>query len=156
MLHKNFVALFTVIFSLTSLSFGYILEYGFDILPCHLCIWQRVIYYVMTLTGFLMLWQKKYHKSLLIILSLIVIGGIFLSIFQVGVEKGIFSLPSSCQSDFSNASNIEALKIMIMEDKPRCDIVNFKIFGLSLASVNIIWLLLFTAIIGYLNVCKKN
>jgi len=79
----------------------------------------------------------------LIILTSIV--SFFLAGYHVGIENGLINELSSCKTEVSkNMSKDILLKELQSKLAPSCKDVDFKLFGLSLASINMIMSLILT------------
>ena len=66
----------------------------------------------------------------LFILSTLISG------YHSGIEFGIFNEFSSCSSDFNNNLDKEKVLESLNNKMPSCKDVTFKLFGLSLATIN--------------------
>ena len=61
-----------------------------------------------------------------------------LSLYHVGIEQSIFPEFSGCVADTSNITDKQKLLESLNETPPNCKDVNFKIIGLSLATINVL------------------
>ena len=134
----------TLIFILVALSFSiiaaYTIEYGLGHEPCKLCIYQRIPYFFSILLILNILLIKRYVKPSLLLLVLISLSGLILAFYHFGIEQGFFSESFVCEAQNldNNLSKEEVLK-QLKENTVSCKDVNFKVFGLSLASINAIF-----------------
>ena len=134
----------TLIFILVALSFSiiaaYTIEYGLGHEPCKLCIYQRIPYFFSILLILNILLIKRYVKPSLLLLVLISLSGLILAFYHFGFEQGFFSESFVCEAQNlgNNLSKEEVLK-QLEENTVSCKDVNFKVFGLSLASINAIF-----------------
>tara|TARA_B100001123_G_scaffold348657_1_gene398221 strand:+ start:427 stop:906 length:480 start_codon:yes stop_codon:yes gene_type:complete len=134
----------TLIFILVALSFSiiaaYTIEYGLGHEPCKLCIYQRIPYFFSILLILNILLIKRYVKPSLLLLVLISLSGLILAFYHFGIEQGFFSESFVCEAQNlgNNLSKEEVLK-QLEENTVSCKDVNFKVFGLSLASINAIF-----------------
>ena len=69
-------------------------------------------------------------------LSLTFLVSLFLSGYHAGIENNIFAEFSGCTANNLNITNKEDLLKSLSENIPNCKDVMFKIFGLSLATIN--------------------
>lgn len=119
-------------------------QYGFDLQPCVLCIWQRWPYLAaiaLGLAAFVLHRNATLARVLtgLAILAVLVSGGI--GGFHVGVEQGWWEGTSGCGST-SRATDLNALRAQIMNAPiVRCDEVAFSLFGISMAGWNLLYAL---------------
>jgi disulfide bond formation protein DsbB len=83
---------------------------------------------------------KRYVKPSLLLLVLISLSGLILAFYHFGIEQGFFSESFVCEAQNlgNNLSKEEVLK-QLEENTVSCKDVNFKVFGLSLASINAIF-----------------
>ena len=132
---KNYFLLIFCISIFSLLSAIYI-EFVLDQKPCKLCIYQRVPYIIAIFICFFGLAAQK-KTSWLFFLSIIFISSSFLAGYHVGIENNIFAEYSGC----SNASIdlIDKTEIIksLKANLPSCKEVNFRLFGLSLATINL-------------------
>lgn len=133
---KNYylIILFTCIISLLSAVY---IEHILNIRPCTLCLYQRVPY---TISIFICFFGYNYHKNLywLIFLIIIFIISSVLSGYHVGIENNIFEEFSGCTGNNINITNKVELLESLNNSMPNCKNVDFKILGLSLATINFI------------------
>jgi len=72
-------------------------------------------------------------------MTLTSIVGFFLAGYHVGIEYGLIDELSSCKTEISkNISKDILLKELQSKLAPSCKQVDFKLFGMSLASINMI------------------
>ena len=134
----------TLIFILAALSFSllsaYTIEYGLGHKPCKLCAYQRIPYFFSIFLILNILLIKRYVKPVLLLLALISLSGSILGFYHFGIEQGFFSESLVCEAQNldNNLSKEDVLK-QLKENIVSCKDVNFKVFGLSLASINTIF-----------------
>ena len=113
--------------------------------PCKLCLYQRIPYLI---SIFICFFGFNYYKNFLwmyLLLILFIISTI-LSGYHVGIENGIFEEFSGCTSENINITNKLDLLNSIKKTMPSCKNVDFKLFGLSLVTINLIISLIISAI----------
>jgi len=140
----NLILLFSVFALLTAYFMQYILGHQ----PCNLCLIERVPYILTIIFIVLTLIFKKFEKICLIILALIFISATLISIYHFGIEQGFIKESLVC--DLSNQSRSLTTEDLLKELKEKtisCKDVTFKIFGLSLATINIIISLIISIIV---------
>ena len=141
--------------SITSILSAVYIEFFLDQKPCKLCIYQRVPYIFAIFISFLGFALKK--KTLwLFLLTLVFFLSSLLSGYHVGIENNIFSEFSGCTD--SNINLIDKTKILdsLNMIPPSCKEVNFNIFGLSLATINLFISLIITLYTVKLLLHEKN
>ena len=139
---KNYLSLkiyylFIFLLCITSILSALYIEHIINIIPCKLCLYQRVPYIV---SIFVCFFGYNYYKNLFWIYLLIVIFIIstFLSGYHYGIEINIFEEFSGCTSNNLNITNKADLLNSLQNSIPNCKDINFQIFGMSLATINLI------------------
>jgi disulfide bond formation protein DsbB len=146
-IHKYFIYIFVI--NLFVVSSALFIEYILEVKPCALCIYQRYPYYLILLLSALFFLKNNWKYSLMILMTLTSIVGFFLAGYHVGIEYGVIDELSSCKTEISkNISKDMLLKELQSKLAPSCKVVEFKLFGMSLASINMIMSLIF-AILYY-------
>ncbi len=81
----------------------------------------------------------------MILITLTSTASFFLAGYHVGIEYGLINELSSCKTEISkNMSKDILLKELQSKLAPSCKEADFKLFGLSLASINMIMSLILT------------
>ena len=97
---------------------------------------------------------KKNQKFLVLLLILTFIFSFAISLYHFGIEQGFFHESSVCGvKSLTESVTKEDLLKQLSEKTISCKDVTFKIFGLSLTSINIVISILF--IITLLKIFKK-
>ena len=123
--------------------------------PCRLCLYQRIPYLI---SIFICFFGFNYYKNFLwmyLLLILFIISAI-LSGYHVGIENSIFEEFSGCTSENINITNKLDLLNNLKKTMPSCKNVDFRLFGLSLATINLIISLIISAISITLIKYEKN
>ena len=116
---------------------AYFIEYFLNHAPCNLCLIERIPYMATIILSFLILFFKKYEKIVLITIGLFFVFGTIISFYHVGIEQGFFNESLVCDFNIlNNATSAEELLKELEIKSISCKDVNFKIFGLSLATLN--------------------
>jgi len=145
--HPKNASLLLALAALATLATVYVMQYGFGLAPCQMCLWQRWPFLLLALLGIVgaFAWPRT-MLSLALLAMLVSIG---LAGYHVGVEQGMIPLPAGCAT-VGEAASVEELKAMLKAAPPTCDQVSFSFGGLSLAGWNVLGstiLALFTAIV---------
>ena len=137
---KTNTILIFILFGLSvSLISAYIIEYALGHEPCRLCVYQRFPYIVSILLVLSILLIKKNVKIHLLLLSLVSLLGAVLAFYHFGIEQGFFSESIVCESqDLQEGLTKQDILKQLKQNTISCKDVNFTLFGLSLASINII------------------
>jgi len=127
-----------LVFSVFALITAYFIQYILKHQPCNLCLIERTPYIFSIIVISICLFNNKFEKMSLIILSLIFFSATLIAFYHFGIEQGFIKESLVC--DLNNGSNnlskealLNQLKIMPVS----CKDVTFRIFGLSLATFNI-------------------
>ena len=127
-----------LVFSVFALITAYFIQYILKHQPCNLCLIERTPYIFSIIVISICLFNNKFEKMSLIILSLIFFSAALIAFYHFGIEQGFIkeSLVCDLGSETNNLSKealLNQLKIMPVS----CKDVTFRIFGLSLATFNI-------------------
>ena len=122
--------------SLTIILALYI-EHVLSIPACKLCLYQRIPYILSIIICFFGYFFSK-NKIWAYLLTLTFLISIAISGYHVGIENNIFSEFSGCTNENLNSTDKERILKSLNNFLPNCSVVNFKIFGFSLATINFI------------------
>ena len=134
---------------LTALYIEFILKYE----PCKLCIYQRIPYLIAI---FITILGISYYKNLIWLYALLIVffSSFLLSGYHFGVEQEIFKEFSGCTANSINILDKNELLKSLTTEVKSCKNVEFRILGLSLASIN--FLLSFLIFVLILKVIKNE
>lgn len=136
---KKFTLNCILFFCIFALSLAYFIQYILNHQPCNLCLIERIPYLAGIILISLIFILGKYENLITIILTLFFIFGFITSIYHVGIEQGIFSETLIC--DIGKSKTTLSSSELLMELKAKvisCKDVTFKLFGVSLATLNTI------------------
>ncbi len=112
-------------------------QYLGEMPPCKLCYWQRYPHYAAMGLGVAALVLGGALLALLGALAALTTAGI--GAYHTGVERGWWEGPSSCTSSGTSGLSTDELFDQIMAAPlVRCDEVPWEMFGLSMASWNML------------------
>tara|TARA_Y100000590_G_scaffold188056_1_gene214354 strand:- start:1064 stop:1543 length:480 start_codon:yes stop_codon:yes gene_type:complete len=153
----NIYLISTLIIIVAILIAAFIIEYGLEYQACKLCIYERIPYIVSTLLIFITFILKKYTKNFLLILSILFFLSSILAFYHFGIEQGFFNDLSVCKSGnlLENLSKQDLLD-QLKQAPVTCKEVSFRILGFSLATINMILSLAFSALYLRLFLLFKN
>ena len=142
------------LFSFIALISAFFIEYILGHQPCNLCLIERIPYGLSIIIIMAIFLIKKNQKFLVLLLIITFIFSLAISFYHYGIEQGFFQESSFCgvKSLTENITKEDLLK-QLSEKTISCKDVTFRIFGLSLTSINIVISLLF--IITLLKIFKK-
>ena len=142
--------IFIFVFSLLSLLIALYIEFYLGHSPCKLCVYQRIPY---LLTIFITLLGINYYKNLVWMYLLLItfFSSLLLSGYHFGIEQEIFSEFSGCTANSVNITDKNELLKLLNSEVNSCKNVDFRILGLSLATINfllsfLIFILIFKVI----------
>tara|TARA_B110001452_G_scaffold83232_1_gene68086 strand:+ start:73 stop:555 length:483 start_codon:yes stop_codon:yes gene_type:complete len=147
-----------LLFSFLALFSAYFIQYVLGHQPCNLCLIERIPFIMVIILISSCLFLNKFEKILLIILSLIFFVTALISFYHFGIEQGFITESFVCELGIDSVVlTKEALLIELEQRAISCKDVTFKIFGLSLATINVFVTLLlsFITLRLYLNY-EKN
>ena len=137
---KNRITLNLIsIFSVFALGAAYFIQHILGHKPCNLCLIERLPYIFAIIIISLGLILKKFEKVIIIFLILVFLAATIISFYHFGIEQGFFKESLVCNSDSSitNLSKEDLIK-ELQQQTVSCKDVSFRIFGLSLATINTI------------------
>ena len=144
---NNILLIFLLFVISASLIAAFIIQYGLGHQPCKLCIYQRIPYILSIFLIIDVIFFKKSEKTTLLLLSLIFIISTILAFYHFGIEQGLFTESFVCEStSFSETLTKDQLLEQLKQHAISCKDVSFKVLGLSLASINIIFSLVLSVI----------
>ena len=154
-LNNNLIAIF-LSFSVLILLSAYFIEYILGYEACNLCLIARIPYFFIITFSLFFFFFKKFKKTILILILMSFICSVLISFYHFGVEQGFFDESLVCQiKSLQPSGTASELLQELKNDKPKsCKIVDFKIFGLSLATINLFISLILSA--TTLNYIFKN
>ena len=142
------------LFSFIALISAFFIEYVLGHQPCNLCLIERVPYMLSIIITVTIFFFKKNQRFLVLLLIITFVFSFTISFYHYGIEQGFFQESSVCGiKNLSESLNKEDLLKQLSEKTISCRDVTFRIFGLSLTSINIVINLLF--IITLLKIYKK-
>jgi disulfide bond formation protein DsbB len=137
-LNNNLIAVFLSLSILILLS-AYFIEYVLDYEACNLCLIGRIPYFFVIGFSLIFFFFKKIKRIILILIFISFVSSVLISFYHFGIEQGFFDESLVCQIKWfgQNTSAAELLQELKNNTSKSCKNVNFKIFGLSLATINL-------------------
>jgi disulfide bond formation protein DsbB len=124
--------------------------------PCELCLKQRYAYYAIVPLGllFALLATRGAPRTLLVLglglIALAALGNAGLGVYHAGVEWGFWQGPTECTGPVGNLGSAgNLLERLDSVRVVRCDEVQFRFLGLSLAGYSVLISLLIAAVAGW-------
>ena len=155
-LNNNLIAIFFS-FSIIVLLSAYFIEYVLGYEACNLCLIGRLPYFFVIAFSLIFFFFKKLKKILLIAIFISFITGVLIAFYHFGVEQGFFNESLVCQIKIlkKDASANELLQQLENNRSKSCKNVDFRIFGLSLATINL-FISSSLSIIVFINIFKNE
>ena len=142
------------LFSFIALISAFFIEYVLGHQPCNLCLIERIPYGLSIMVIIAIFLIKKNQKFLVLLLILIFVFSLAISFYHYGIEQGFFKESFVCEvKNLTESITKEDLLKQLSEKTISCRDVTFRIFGLSLTSINIVINLFF--IITLLKIFKN-
>jgi len=134
--------------SLVSIVSAYFIEHILGHQPCNLCLIERIPYVLSIILIILNYLLEKNEKFIILLLIIIFAFSLIISIYHFGIEQGFFEESAACgiKNSVEIISKDELLK-QLLEKNISCKDVTFRIFGLSLTSINILISFLLTILL---------
>ena len=150
-IRKFYLTIFII--SLISLLSALYIEFFLGYAPCKLCIYQRIPYLIAIFLTFM---GMSYFKNLIWLYALLIVffSSFLISGYHFGIEQEIFSEFSGCTGNSLNIIDKNELLKLLSSEVNSCKNVEFKIFGLSLAAINL--LLSFLIFVFILSIIKNE
>jgi disulfide bond formation protein DsbB len=139
-----------------TLAGAWFIQLVLDIRPCPLCLEQRYAYYLVIPLGALIALAASRDVSRgvvlagLAVLAIATLGNAGLATYHAGVEWHLWQGPTDCTGPIGNLGSAGNLLERLATVKVvRCDEVQWKFLGLSLAGYDVLISLLMAAIAGW-------
>ena len=140
-LNKKTFYLFILFYSLLAIFFALYVEHILGYKACKLCLYQRIPYIIAIFISFI---GYNYFKNdkILILIIIIFLLSVLVSGYHYGVENNIFEEFSGCVNNSLEIVDKTELLKSLNDNFVSCKDANFKIFGISLAGINLLFSLL--------------
>ena len=150
---KNQILIILGLVNIAILLSAYFIQYILKIPPCAMCYYQRIPYYLAIVVIFLALFKIVNFRTLFSILILLSFISISLGLYHVGIEQGFLSELNSCSNNIKVDDTANLLKELQKQSVVSCKDISFRIFGLSLATINsitsVVLMLIYWLILKY-------
>jgi disulfide bond formation protein DsbB len=129
--------------SVLALATAYVAQYGFGLVPCELCLWQRVPYWLAIGAGLgALLLPARLALPLAVGAMLLLAGNALLGAYHAGVEWGLWEnfLARCTPPPGPPARTVEDLmRALAAQPIVRCDEPAIRVAGLSMAGWNALY-----------------
>ena len=148
---NNLNASLSLLISSGLLIAAYFLEFYLSLIPCDLCIKQRIIHVfilILSLLIFPLFTFSKFKFIMLLILNFLWLASSSLAFYHFGIEKKLWVGFSECSSNL--IFNENTLDQLLSKSPIRCDETQFELLNISLAGWNGILSIIIFIILSYL------
>tara|TARA_B100001540_G_scaffold250776_1_gene226833 strand:+ start:603 stop:1079 length:477 start_codon:yes stop_codon:yes gene_type:complete len=142
--NKKKFYLIVLFYSLFAIFFALYVEYFLGYKACKLCLYQRIPYIIAIFVSFI---GYNYFKNNKILILIIIIFSIsfLISGYHFGIENNIFNEFSGCTTQSLEIIDKSEILKSLNNNVTSCKDANFKLFGISLAGINLLLSLLIVA-----------
>ena len=154
-LHPSTVSALLAAAAASALGFAFIGQYGFNMHPCELCLWQRWPFGIIIVLGVIGFAVSRISKPIVGLIGLTYLGNAGLAMFHSGVERKWWEGLKGCSTPDLSGSLEDLMKRIQEAPVTRCDDIGPSLFGLSMANYNVA-LCLGLAVIAGLYLVLRN
>src|SRR5579862_1328087 len=150
---------FVLIASVIVLGTALASQYWGGLAPCELCLLQRWPWRVAIALALvaLVFGRRPALPWLALALGIVFATGALFAFYHLGVEQHWFAGPSACTAQSGTAMTLEDMKRQILGTAPvLCDKVQWSLFGVSMAGMNLLASLGMAAICAVVGVCSRR
>lgn len=123
-----------------ALGMAYVAQYGFDLEPCILCLYQRIPYGVIAILGFSGMRWPHLLRPLFALAALVFLSGAAIAFYHVGVEQHWWASATGCTGGLSpTITTADLLKSLDAPPPKPCDAVDWTVLGVSMAGWNVVF-----------------
>lgn len=139
-LNSSSITALCLVAALGALTTAWVAQYGFDLFPCELCLYQRLPYIgVVAFTAMALAFRidPEAKRQLAYLSSLLFMTTAGVAFFHVGVEQEWWQ--SSCAPTGAQTFSLDDIRSALQQPgQPACNDVPFTLFGISMAGFNFI------------------
>ncbi|WP_248886702.1 disulfide bond formation protein B [Anaplasma phagocytophilum] len=125
--------------SVIALAIAYVAQMFFGLVPCKLCLYERVPYFIALIPSIIMMFKS--FKGLFFVVVICYVAGIIISIYHAGLEYGWFTDFLHCAGDVGFGTSLEDIKANLLskEEVVSCKVPSFVFMGISLSGWNAVY-----------------
>ena len=156
MINSKNIFYLAVLFSIFAILSAFFMQYVLGHVPCKLCTYQRIPYYIIILIGLITFLFPKIIKITSFLLIFLLLAEFLVSNYHTLSTFEVISY-IGCQSA-EIPSDINVLKVALMSDTliVNCSNANLKYFGIPLSIYNSFFSLMFLIVIVFNAYKEKN
>ncbi|MDB1135063.1 disulfide bond formation protein B [Candidatus Anaplasma sp. TIGMIC] len=128
--------------SAVALVIAYVSQLGFGLVPCKLCLYERIPYFVSIVPALIMV--LKGYRSMFYVVTASYLVGALISGYHAGLEYGWFSDFLHCAGDVKLGASLEDVRSSLLskEEVVSCKVPSLVFLGLSLSGWNAVYIIL--------------
>ncbi|ACZ49454.1 putative disulfide bond formation protein DsbD [Anaplasma centrale str. Israel] len=125
--------------SVLALAAAYVGELVYHLVPCRLCLYERVPYF--TALVFSLITMLRGDKYSLYFAAMCYVGSVALSAYHAGLEYGWFTDFLHCAGDVDPRASVDDIKRNLLSNDvaPSCGVPGFVFLGLSISGWNVVY-----------------
>ncbi|MFV9881672.1 MAG: disulfide bond formation protein B [Anaplasma ovis] len=125
--------------SVLALVVAYVGEIVYDLVPCRLCLYERVPYFAALF--FSVVGMLRGDKYSLCCTAVCYVGSVALSMYHAGLEYGWFTDFLHCAGDVNPRASVDDIKRNLLSNDvaPSCGVPSFVFLGLSISGWNVVY-----------------
>ena len=134
--------LIALLLPLALLAGAYASQYLGGLYPCEMCWWQRYAHFaalVLAVPAFVFPAQSRASRTLVLLAALAIAVSGAIGVYHAGVEAKIFEGFTQCTALSHSSDTADLLKQITHAPLVRCDEVQFRFLGITLAGWNAIF-----------------
>ena len=135
------VPLAIVLAGVGAIALAYTAQFGFDIEPCVLCLYQRGPYALAAgLAGISLVRPHNPRREAFIVVlcGIVFLGGSGIAAYHVGVEQHWWVSAAACGGSPVESMGVDQLKALLTQKPAKpCDLVDWTFLGVSMATYNV-------------------
>ena len=140
-LHPSLIVIACIgCFSFGALATAWTAQYGFDLFPCELCLYQRLPYIALVCLAFLSIMplvDSEARQLATYVSALLFFAVACTAFFHVGVEQEWWQ--TKCAPVAGRSISFDDMRSALLKPgRPACNEIQFSLFGLSMAGYNVI------------------
>ena len=116
------------------LAGAYISEYGFGLVPCEMCWWQRYAHFAALALALIAFFAPP-RRLWVALAAIALLASGLIGAFHAGVEYHWWEGFTTCSSN-SIAGAVDPLEAIMSAPLIRCDVAQWTLWGISLAGFN--------------------
>jgi len=134
-------AIVLLVATLGALAFALTMQYGLDVQPCVLCLWQRVPFILGAVLAAVALVRKSHARQVQFMLgacAVVFAVGAGLALFHTGVELHWWLGTSGCKVQPLSGASVDDLRTQLLHTVvAQCDQISWTFLGFSMANWNV-------------------